>query len=541
MARPQLARTQINERAAAIMSTTSARVTTEIRVGTAKGFTFNEKQLEGLEMLSGPQRHTMLVGGARSSKTFLFVKAIVNRAMKAPGSRHAILRFRGNAVWATIGKDTLPKVMSLCFPGVVLSGPHKEGYFTLPNGSEIWLTGLDEKERVEKILGMEFATIFFNECSQIPYESILIALTRLAQVIDGLVQRAFYDLNPPGRGHWTNVLFVQSRDPISKKPLENPADYRHMFFPMDANRANLSPEYIRAMENLPARKRRRFVEGLYGDDDEGALWTYEVLEKTRRKPSEVPDLRSIVVAVDPSGAESEDDTDRDAIGIVAFGLGVDGHGYLLDDHTCLDGPHGWGKRAVGAYHDRRADHVTGEVNYGGAMVEYVIKSIDPQVPFRAVTASRGKVIRAEPVSSLQSQGLIHLVGHFHELEDELCNFTSLGYIGQRSPNRADAFIWAVTDLMLNDTAAAWIAQYAKMADVANAPVSNDPPKDVLPFNKGQRPTINGGGNDLTQLYRETLEGYAEQPKICANPRCGKPVDGDTRVSDGVSVWHRGCY
>jgi hypothetical protein len=546
-ARP--ARIEFDARAKASLAraSLSAGVSTEIRIGEVQGFRFNPKQLEGLKMLRGPQRHTMFVGAARSSKTFLFVKQIVNRAMKAPNSRHAILRFRGNAVWATIGKDTLPKVMRLCFPGVAMSGPHKEGYYTLPNGSEIWLCGLDEKERVEKILGMEFATMFFNECSQIPYDSVVLALTRLAQVCEGLQQRAFFDLNPPDRGHWTNVLFIQKRDPVSKQPLENPDDYQHLFFPMLANRENLTAEYISSMEHLPARKKRRFFDGIYGDDSEGALWTYEMIEKSRRKPEQVPDLRAIVIAVDPSGAKDVEDVDHDAIGIIAVGLGVDGHGYILADQTCIDGPHGWGKRAVNLYHDRRADHVTGEINYGGAMVEFVIKSIDPQVPFRSVTASRGKVVRAEPVASLHEQGLIHIVGHMPELEDELCGFTTLGYIGEASPNRADALVWGVTDLMLADSGQAWVDHYAKLAAAANTPAVEQP-KDVLPFanghtngHGGQRPTLNGGGNELTEMYRETLKQYEAAPTICANARCGKPVDGDTRVTDGVNVWHQGCY
>ena len=177
----------------------------------AATFKWTATQTQAIHLMAGPQRHTLLVGGARSTKTFTYVKQIVNRAMDAANSRHAILRFRNNAVWASVGRDTLPKVMRLCFPGVVLTGPHAEGYFKLPNGSEIWLAGLDEKERVEKILGMEFATIFFNECSQIPYSSVLAALTRLAQTClkangDPLLQRAYYDLNPTNKRHWSNVL-----------------------------------------------------------------------------------------------------------------------------------------------------------------------------------------------------------------------------------------------------------------------------------------------------------------------------------------------
>src|SRR2546430_15468273 len=115
-----------------------------------------------MRLLSGTQTHTLLVGGSRSGKTFLDVRTIVIRALAAPGSRHAILRFRYNACKQSIGLDTLPKVMKLCFPDVPFKWNDQMGYFTIGDGSEIWLGGLDDKERTEKILGLEFATIYLN-------------------------------------------------------------------------------------------------------------------------------------------------------------------------------------------------------------------------------------------------------------------------------------------------------------------------------------------------------------------------------------------
>ena len=127
-----------------------------------------------------------LVGGSRSGKTTLLVREIANRALRVKDSRHAILRLRANAARASIALDTLPKVFRLWHPDELLKRHRTEGYFSLENGSEIWIGGLDDQERVEKILGKEYATIFLNECSQIPYSSVLVALTRLAQVADGL-------------------------------------------------------------------------------------------------------------------------------------------------------------------------------------------------------------------------------------------------------------------------------------------------------------------------------------------------------------------
>jgi len=131
-------------------------------------FDLTTRQHQANALLIGPQRHTLLVGGSRSGKTTLFVRAIGVRASRAENSRHAILRFRGNAARSSIALDTLPKVFRLCFPEVPLVEHRQDGYYSLPNGAEIWVGGLDDKDRVEKILGQEYSTIFINECSQVP-------------------------------------------------------------------------------------------------------------------------------------------------------------------------------------------------------------------------------------------------------------------------------------------------------------------------------------------------------------------------------------
>src|SRR5215210_8462045 len=159
---------------------------TSVTPRTEQRFRLTERQTLANKLLGGPQKHTLLRGGSRSGKTFVLVRAMVLRALRGAGSRHAILRFRGNAARASIWLDTLPKVLRLCFPGLPWK-PHKQdGYVALPNGSEVWIGGLDDHDRVEKILGMEFVTLFYNECSQIPYASVLMARTRLAQQIEGL-------------------------------------------------------------------------------------------------------------------------------------------------------------------------------------------------------------------------------------------------------------------------------------------------------------------------------------------------------------------
>jgi hypothetical protein len=422
----------------------------------------NPGQRRASKLLAGPQRHTCLVGGSRSGKTSLFIRGIFIRACRAPQSRHAILRFHASAARTSISLDTLPKIRQMCFPDVPLHH-HADGYFSLPNDSEIWVGGLDDQERVEKILGKEYATIYLTECSQIPYASVLVALTRLAQVVtctDGtaLVQRAYYDLNPVGKGHWSNILFGEKRDPVSKQPLPDPENYIREFINPSENEKNLSADYLLSLERLPPRQRKRFYEGVYVDEVEGALWTYEGIEQDRvaiderltGTPEAFPLERCqrIVVAVDPSGAGSKEDESADEIGIIVAARGHDGHAYVLADRSVRDNPAAWGRAAVKAYHEFGADRIVGEQNFGGAMVQFVIQTADHNVPVRLIHASRGKAVRAEPISAFYEQHLVHHVGRFGVLEDQLCALTTSGYRGEDSPDHADAAVWALTELML---------------------------------------------------------------------------------------------
>ena len=233
-------------------------------------FKFTERQLEAHNLLRGHQRHTLLVGGARSGKTLLFCRSILARALSAPGSRHLIARLHFNHVRATIWLDTLPKTRDLCFPDLVMQDKRADNYVLLPcNGSEIWFGGLDERDRVDKILGSEYATIFLNEVSQIPYSTVQIVRTRLAQKVeraDGrgdLPPREYDDLNPTGRRHWTYLEYVQKRNPSTNRPLAHPDEYQYLYMNPYDNRDNLPQGLIDELEQLPERQRMRFLEGEY--------------------------------------------------------------------------------------------------------------------------------------------------------------------------------------------------------------------------------------------------------------------------------------
>jgi phage terminase large subunit-like protein len=415
----------------------------------------NAKQQEAQHIIAGPATHVMLFGGSRSGKTFLHVRNTVMRALKAPKSRHVILRFRFNHVKTSIIHDTFPKVMSLAFPGVQSHMDKTDWFAEFENGSQIWFGGLDDKERTEKILGQEYVTIYLNECSQIPYGSVGVAVTRLAQrveqVIEGqppqlLLPRMYYDCNPPNKAHWSYKLFVQKVDPESKRPLPRPDDYAaFQINPMD-NAENLSAGYLDTLKSLSPRLQKRFLLGEFADATPNALFPDETIDKWRVLDGNVPDMVRLVVAVDPSGSGDADNADNDAIGICVAGLGTDGNAYILEDCTVKAGPATWGKVATDAYDRHAADVVVGEINYGGAMVKHVIQTARPRTPYKQVTATRGKAVRAEPISALYEQGKVRHVGVFRDLEDELAAFSTFGYTGESSPNRADALIWALTEL-----------------------------------------------------------------------------------------------
>lgn len=413
-----------------------------------------QKQIAANKLLAGDAMYLMLFGGSRSGKTFLLVRAICARALKSANSRHAILRFRFNAVKNSVVLDTFPRVMALCFPGVEYSLDKSNWYAKFSNGSEIWFAGLDDKQRTEKILGMEFATIYFNESSQITYQSVETAITRLAQKCvqtigddcQPLKPRLYFDCNPPSKNHWTYKLFVERRNPETREPLRDPHNYAYMQINPADNEENIAPGYLDTLRAMSARARKRFLDGEFADANPNALFAEEHIDKWRVTDGTIPDMVRVVIACDPSGADDADNADNDAIGIVVAGLGTDGNAYLIEDLTVKAGPATWGKIATDAYDRHRADAIVGETNYGGAMVEHVIRTCRPRTNFIKVTASRGKVQRAEPFSALYEQGKIRHVGYFPELEDELAGFSTHGYTGGHSPNRADAHIWALAAL-----------------------------------------------------------------------------------------------
>lgn len=210
------------------------------------------------------------------------------------------------------------------------------------------------------------------------------------------------------------------------------------------NEANLAPA---ALAELRARYEgtRLGRQELYAElllDTPGALWTQASIDVDRVEKA--PTLTRVVTAIDPAVTAGED---SDETGIVVVGLGVDGHAYVLADRSCRTSPDGWARRAVAAHDEFEGDRIVAEVNNGGDLVERVVRTVDATVPYRAVRASRGKRVRAEPVAALYEQHRVHHVGGLGDLEDQMCSWTPES---GDSPDRMDALVWALTDLMLGE-------------------------------------------------------------------------------------------
>jgi predicted phage terminase large subunit-like protein len=411
-------------------------------------FSLTDKQCEVRAVFTVAARYFLVYGGSRSGKTFFICYAIITRAIKAPGSRHAIFRNDGVDAKQSIGNETIPAVVAMAYPGLTMKWNDQDGYFELPNGAQIWLCGLKDKHRLDKVLGKEYVTIYLNEASQITLEAFELVKSRLAQVVkqeNGVVlaQKMYVDLNPTTSAHWTYQIFVLGKDPSDKRPIpDHEQDYRYITVNPADNIDNLSPEYLRSLSNMPERMKRRFYDGTFNADDDNALWNRGVIEY--EKPA---DMERIVVAVDPAitSAVGSDET-----GIIAAGRDAAQRGNVLEDASGRYRPEQWARRAISLFDTYEADCIVAEANQGGEMVAATIQAVAKGrvIPVKLVHATRGKHVRAEPIAALYEQGKVKHAEEMPELEDQMCAFV-IGFDRKEqgySPDRVDALVWALTDL-----------------------------------------------------------------------------------------------
>ena len=238
-------------------------------------------------------------------------------------------------------------------------------------------------------------------------------------------------------------------------------------------------------ENTRLGRQELFGEVL--DDNPGALWTRSLIESSRIKLDDIPPLIRVVVGVDPAVTNTET---SDSTGIITAGLSADGQFYILADDTLKASPQDWATRAVKAFEQHKADRIVAETNNGGDLVVHLLQQVKNSVPVKKVTASRGKLVRAEPIAALYEQGRVHHVGYFGALEDQMCEYEP--GTNQESPDRMDALVWALTELSEGSAVVSFFAAMSNICAICQTPASKSAtfcPKCNNPFGESNDSAI----------------------------------------------------
>ena len=237
---------------------------------------------------------------------------------------------------------------------------------------------------------------------------------------------------------------------VLKAILKNPSTVK-THAPTEANRAYLAASFLEEVQTRYAGSSlgKQELEGVLLEEVDGALWSQAGFDA--RRLTVVPHLTRIVVAVDPpvTGHKGSDECGIVVVGAFTEGPPQDWRAVVLEDASVTGAsPDEWARAAIAAMDRHKADRLVAEINQGGDLVELMIRQIDPLVPFRGVRATRGKVIRAEPISALYEQGRVSHLRNLDRLEAQMCQMTQMGYRGKGSPDRVDALVWALTDLVV---------------------------------------------------------------------------------------------
>ena len=389
----------------------------EIKIRTARVF----------EPLLLPARYKGAWGGRGSGKSHFFAELVVWWCLDHPGARIVCVREVQNTLRESVKLLVEDKIRVL---GV---GP----WFNIlydrietPGGGVILFRGMQEHSK-ESIKSLEDFSVSYAEEAQ--------TLTK------GSLEMLRPTIRTPGSELWFSWNPRSAKDPVDAllrgpNPPENSAvvrtSYRdNVFFP-----AVLEEE--RAYDEKHNRARYGHIWlGEYEPMVAGAIWDRLTLHEGRR--AELPELGRVVVAVDHAvSAEPDSDTH----GVIVCGEGTDGRGYVLEDGSTRGTPHKWATRAIALYDKWEADDIVIERNQGGDLVRLALEAVRPEISIVEVVATKGKHVRAAPISALYTLGKISHVGAFPELEDQMCLMTSAGYEGKGSPDRCDALVWGMTEL-----------------------------------------------------------------------------------------------
>ena len=393
-----------------------------------------------MECLRGASRYKAIYGGRGSAKSWSVARALLLRGARKP-LRILCAREFQNSLAESVHQLLADQVAELGLADIYTI---RKGAITGSNGTEFVFAGL--KHHISKIKSFEGVDIVWVEEGQ----------TVSKHSFDVLIPT----IRRPGSEIWVTFNPDLEEDDAWQRFVVSPLP-GSIVQEVNWNDNPWFPDELRLeKDHLKSRDLDAYYnvwEGRCRSHVSGALWTKEVFAANREAAPEnevkraelLASLRRVVIAVDPSGCAGEEDKRSDEIGIVAAGIGHDGIGRVLEDATGRYSPDGWANKTLQLFDRWKADRIVAEKNFGGAMVESTIRTARKTAPVRLLTASRGKVQRAEPVAALYAQGRVRHVGQLPELERQYCLFSTGGYVGARSPDHADAAIWGLTELMLD--------------------------------------------------------------------------------------------
>lgn len=397
--------------------TTSKEKMSTLQIQTARVFT----------PLLQPSRYKGIYGGRGSAKSHFFGELAIERCMLKPGVRIVCVREVQKSLKESVKLLLEDKIK---YFGLESNFDILNDHITTPGGGIIVFNGMADHtaDSIKSLEGFDIA--YVEEAHTLTERS----LELLRPTIRNPGSELWFSWNPRNSNDPVDYFFRAGEPPpdsiiVNSNYMDNP------WFPEE-----LEQERVYDERTNPGRYGHVWL-GEYEPQAVGAIWTRDVIQRNRRK--EAPQLSRILVAVDPPISSNKD---SDEAGIVMGGLGEDRRGYVLGDYSTQGTPKQWAERVIAAYDLHEADAIVAEVNQGGEMVENTIHSVRPGVKVIQVRATRGKHVRAEPISALYSLDRISHIGDFPKLEAQMCLTTAEGYCGDGSPDRMDSLVWLFTEL-----------------------------------------------------------------------------------------------
>jgi phage terminase large subunit-like protein len=377
--------------------------------------------------LQYPSRYKALYGGRGSAKSHFFAECLVANAAMNEGFRALCVREVQKSLKESSKRLIEDKIQQMGY-GAHFDIKHDE--IGTPGGGVISFTGMNSQ----------------NSESVKSYENYMVCWVEEASTF---AARSLELLRPtiraPGSELWFSWNPDSAADPVDKffrgvSPPENAIIRRVNWSDNKYLPSELRTEMEQDRKNNPDRF-SHIWNGDYAPQAVGAIWNMQNIHEGRRH--EAPTMKRILVSVDPAISNTEN---SDEHGIVVVGTGEDGRGYVLDDVSLKGAPQQWAERAVATFDRYEADSIVVERNQGGDMVKHTLRSVRPGIPVTEVVATRGKHVRAEPISALYATNQVSHVGSFPELEAQMCRMTAAGYDGDGSPDRVDALVWGLTEV-----------------------------------------------------------------------------------------------